>query len=141
LSLDHAAIRGDHLTDLDWMATAMANCNYTDEAAAYELALKLSHMGYGSQGECLKAAAVIVKNAKTPREEPTTCGTHSAGTTPPGQSTTPEPRGTNEMNPMSLTLTAVMEMERNLDNEVDQPNAGRRAVMADSLRGGMGYFE
>jgi hypothetical protein len=138
LSLDHAAIRGDHLTDLDWMATAMANCNYTDEAAAYELALKLSHMGYGSQGECLKAAAVIVKNAKIPREEPTTCGTHSAGTIPPGQSTTPEPRGTNEMSPMSLTLATTKEP---MDNEVDQPNAGRRAAMADSLRGGMGYFE
>jgi hypothetical protein len=66
--LDHAEIRGDHLTDLDLIAVAMQACNYTDQAAAYELSGLLSKQGYGTAEECLAAARAIVIEAKKPRE-------------------------------------------------------------------------
>jgi hypothetical protein len=67
---DHAAIRGDHLTDLDELATTMRNVRYEDETAAYELSKRLDRLGYGPEAECLPAARIIVSNAKIPREEP-----------------------------------------------------------------------
>lgn len=66
--LDHAEIRGDHLTDLDLIAVAMQACNYTDQAAAYELSGLLSKQGYGTAEECLTAAKMIVVEARNPRE-------------------------------------------------------------------------